>query len=460
MIAKAHPSSYRCGDCGHNSSKWFGRCPRCGSWNTESESAAPVSQISSLGPAAQPPGRIETGIAELDRVLGGGFVAGEVVLVAGEPGIGKSTLVLQLLDALGGSGRKTLLVTGEESPAQVALRASRLGVDGERIRATSQTAVEQIIDGSEQEGAEVVVVDSIQTVATSGLDHAAGSLLQLRDCTAELGRYAKSSGAVVVVVGHVTKDGAIAGPKSLEHMVDAVLSLEGERTTSLRLLRAVKNRFGSCEETGVFVMGRRGLEAVMDPSAMLLADRRAAGTGSVVFPALEGSRCVLIEMQALVAPTTLPQPRRVAQGLEPRRLALLLGVTSKHLKLRLGSHDVFASAAGGIAVREPAADLAVLLALTSAAADVPVDAGLVAVGEIGLSGEVRRVPGVERRLAEASRLGFRSALVPRGCADVPSGLEPVVVDDVAAAVAHMSARAHSGERRSPVLEEVTSRAAG
>ena len=456
MTTREHLAGHRCEECGHHSSKWFGRCPRCSSWRTQAASAAAVT---TLGRKTRAPARIESGIAEMDRVLGGGFVSGEVCLLAGEPGIGKSTLVLQLLDALAHSGRNTLLVTGEESPAQVALRAARLQVDGERLRATSETSVEGILEACDQEQPEVVVVDSIQTIETSGLEQAAGSPLQLRDCTAALGRFAKRGGAVVVLVGHVTKDGGIAGPKTLEHMVDAVLSLEGERTTSLRLLRAVKNRFGSCEETGVFVMGRSGLEGVVDPSAMLLADRRRGVTGSVVFPGLEGSRCVLIEMQALVAPPSSGQPRRVAQGLEGRRVALLLGVLSKHVDLQLAPRDVFASAAGGIAVREPASDLAVLLALVSAATDIPVEEDLVAVGEVGLAGEVRRVPGIERRLAEAVRLGFRSALIPRGCSDVPARLEPVVVADVAGAVAHIAARNQSsqsgGPSPLPVLEPVS-----
>ncbi len=441
MVTKEHLAAYRCGHCGHHSPKWFGRCPKCSSWSTQTAPTVPTAAVSTLGRGARAPARIESGIAEVDRVLGGGFVSGEVCLLAGEPGIGKSTLVLQLLDALAHSGRVTLLVTGEESPAQVALRAARLQVDGERLRATSETSVEGILETCEGEQPEVVVVDSIQTIEMSGLEQAAGSPLQLRDCTAALGRYAKTGGAVVVLVGHVTKDGGIAGPKTLEHMVDAVLSLEGERTTPLRLLRAVKNRFGSCEETGVFVMGRSGLEGVVDPSAMLLADRRRGVTGSVVFPGLEGTRCVLIEMQALVAPPSSGQPRRVAQGLEGRRLALLLGVLSKHVNLQLAPRDVFASAAGGIAVREPASDLAVLLALVSAATDIPIAEDLVAVGEVGLAGEVRRVPGIERRLSEAVRLGFRTALIPRGCRDVPAQLKPVVVADVAEAVAHIAARA-------------------
>ena len=459
MITREHLAAYRCEECGHHSSKWFGRCPKCSSWSTQAAPTVLTSAVTTLGTQARAPARIESGIAEVDRVLGGGFVSGEICLLAGEPGIGKSTLVLQLLDALGQSGRTTLLVTGEESPAQVALRANRLQVDGERLRATSETSVEGILEACAQEQPEVVVVDSIQTVEMSGLDQAAGSPVQLRDCTAALGRFAKREGAVVVLVGHVTKDGGIAGPKTLEHMVDAVLSLEGERTTSLRLLRAVKNRFGSCEETGVFVMGRRGLEGVVDPSAMLLVDRRRGVTGSVVFPGLEGTRCVLIEMQALVAPPSSGQPRRVAQGLEGGRLSLLLGVLSKHVNLQLAPRDVFASAAGGIAVREPASDLAVLLALVSAATDIPIEEDLVAVGEVGLAGEVRRVPGIERRLAEAVRLGFRTALIPRGCSDVPAQLEPVVLADVAAAVAHIAARAQPMRSRAvsplPQLEPVS-----
>jgi DNA repair protein RadA/Sms len=370
--------------------------------------------VSSLLDAETTVRRVPTGMAEFDRVLGGGLVSGAVILLAGEPGIGKSTLILQLIDRVIAAGERTLLITGEESLGQVRLRGGRLGVRLDGFRVASTSSLTALIDALESERPDLLVVDSIQTLARDDVDHAPGSTTQVRECAAAIVRYAKATGTVVVLVGHITKDGTVAGPKTLEHMVDVVLSLEGDRTGSVRLLRAAKNRFGSCEETGVLLMSERGLVDVEDPSAMLLADRPSDVAGSVVFPSLEGSRPVLVEIQALVSSGDAAGSRRVAIGLEGRRLTLLCGILGRRLQLPLGASDVFVAAAGGIAVREPAADLAVALAITSVVTNRRVPADVVAIGELGLGGEVRRVPGLERRLSEAARLGFQRALIPRG----------------------------------------------
>ncbi|CAN5582205.1 DNA repair protein RadA [soil metagenome] len=357
--------------------------------------------------------RLSTGIAEVDRVLGGGVVAGSVVLLAGEPGIGKSTLVLQLLQGVVRAGGSCVLVSGEESLAQTGLRAARLGIPLDGVRAASSTSLQAVIAASERERPDVLVIDSIQTIEDAALEQPAGSVVQVRESASALVRHAKSTGVAVILVGHVTKDGAVAGPKTLEHVVDAVVTLEGERGGGLRLLRAAKNRFGSCDETGVFTMSRHGLEAVGDASAMLLADRRPGATGSVVFPGMEGSRPVLVEIQALVTGTKLPQPRRVAIGVDARRVTLLLGVLCKGEGMSFGTKDVFVAAAGGLAVREPAADLAMCLALFSGLEEVAISGDIIAIGEVGLAGEVRRVPAIDRRLTEAARLGFSTAIVPQ-----------------------------------------------
>ena len=377
--------------------------------------------------------RWPTGMVEVDRVLGGGVVPGSVCLLAGDPGVGKSTLVLQLLDGLRRAGRRCLLVTGEESLAQTAMRARRVGVDLGGLRAAASTSLDAVMAAAGRERAEVVVVDSVQTLSDPSLEQSAGSVVQVRECAATLVRYAKAEGTAIVLVGHVTKEGSVAGPKALEHVVDVVLTLEGERGGALRLLRAAKNRYGSCEEAGVLTMTACGLEGVADPSAMLLADRKPGAPGSVVFCGLEGSRPVLVELQALVADSQLTQPRRVAIGVDARRMALLLGVMSQRDD-RLGRRDVFLAASGGVAVREPAADLGLCLAIHSAARAASLPEDLVAIGEVGLAGEVRRVPGLERRLSEAARLGFRRALVPPDAARRDCGMEITRVADLAGAL--------------------------
>jgi DNA repair protein RadA/Sms len=374
--------------------------------------------------------RYSTGLAEVDRVVGGGLVAGGVSLLAGEPGIGKSTLVLQLIDGLVRSDRSALLITGEESIGQVALRATRLGVAREQFRAAATSSLADVLALAVSENPDVLIVDSVQTLENPDLDQSPGSLIQVRECAAALVRYAKAKGTCVILVGHVTKEGSVAGPKTLEHIVDSVLALEGERTGTVRLLRATKNRFGSCDETGVFTMGERGLEAVGDPSAMLLADRRKGVSGSVVFCGLEGTRPVLVELQSLVVDGSTPNVRRVPIGVDAKRLALLVGVLHSRAELKLSDKDLFVAAAGGFVIREPAADLPLCLALNSAARNQAVADDVVAIGEVGLGGEVRRVPGLPRRLAEAARLGFRRALVPRGPTPAVPGLEIIEVTDI------------------------------
>lgn len=441
MSKNADSSFHACAGCGYRASKWFGRCPDCGSWDVSAHAASgeAVASAVTLDPSLAVPRSISTAMSEVDRVLGGGLVAGAAVLLAGEPGIGKSTIVLQMLAGIASSGGKAMLITGEESLGQVSGRAARLQLQNAGIVAVAATSITSVLAAAEQEAPDVLVVDSVQTLQDPDLEQAPGSVTQVRDCAARLVAFAKRTGSAVVMVGHVTKDGAVAGPKTLEHVVDAVLFLEGERTGALRLLRAVKNRFGSCEETGVFVMSARGLEAVADPSSMLLADRRTGMTGSAIFPALEGSRPLLAELQALVTKDGgSPQPRRVATGVDSKRLALLLAVLVERAGLKIASHDVFIASAGGIAVREPAADLAVAAAIFSTFRDLPLEPGLAVMGELGLGGEVRRVPGIERRLAEAARLGFTVAVTPRGVERVPAGIRIIEVPDIVAAFGELS----------------------
>ena len=434
MATRQRHDVHACTACGFGSPRWFGRCPGCGEWSSAPEvnrsdgSSAVV--VTTLADTHNEVERFSTGLAEVDRVLGGGLVAGGVSLLAGEPGIGKSTLVLQLIDGLVRSHRGALLITGEESIGQVALRAARLGVARDQFRAAATSSLTDVLALAGSERPDVLVVDSVQTLENPELDQSPGSVVQVRECTAALVRYAKATGTCVILVGHVTKEGTVAGPKTLEHIVDSVLALEGERTGTVRLLRATKNRFGSCDETGVFTMGERGLEAVGDPSAMLLADRRTGVPGSVVFSGLEGTRPVLVELQSLVVDGSPPNVRRVPIGVDAKRLALLVGVLNSRVELDLSSKDLFVAAAGGFVIREPAADLPLCLALYSAARNKCVADDVVAIGEVGLGGEVRRVPGLPRRLAEAARLGFRRALVPRGPTPAVSGLEIIEVADV------------------------------
>jgi DNA repair protein RadA/Sms len=362
--------------------------------------------------------RVAVGIDELDRVLGGGLVPGSIVLVGGEPGIGKSTLVLQAAGAVAARGANAVIyATGEESPGQVRLRAARLGLvdgaSGRGVRVLTESVVERIVEIASEERPTLLIVDSVQTATTEELDGGAGSVGQVRGSALRLLELAKATGTTVVLVGHVTKDGSIAGPKTLEHLVDAVLTLEGERYAALRLLRASKNRFGSTEEVGVFEMGERGLAEVADPARAFLVEHDGPAAGSVVAPTLEGSRPLLVEVQALVAPGGSPNPRRTASGVDPNRVALLVAVLGRRAGIVLASQDIYVNLAGGLSVDEPGLDLPLALALASSLRDRPILNGTVAVGEVGLLGELRAVAGLERRLREAARLGFNRAIVPR-----------------------------------------------
>ena len=439
-MAKA-TSRFVCQACGEAFLRWEGQCRNCGEWNSLVETvvraktpaarnvrraltagADPV-PLASIGVADVP--RAATGIAELDRVLGGGIVPGSLILVGGEPGIGKSTLLLQ---AAAGMGGPVLYATGEESAAQVRLRAGRLGLldtsAGTAIEVLAERDVGSIIEAARAARPALLVVDSIQTAVVDELEGAAGSVGQVRESTVRLMEFAKGESVAVVLVGHVTKDGSIAGPKTMEHLVDAVIALEGERFAALRLVRASKNRFGSTDEVGVFEMAGSGLREVADPARAFLADHAAAAPGSVVAPTMEGSRPLLVEVQALVSPAGYGTPARKASGVDPNRLGLLVAVLGRRAGIGLGSHDVYANLAGGLSVAEPGLDLPLALALASSLRDRPVASDTVAIGEVGLLGELRAVPGLDRRLREAARLGFRTAIVPRPTRGTPPLEDP------------------------------------
>ncbi|MBW7852240.1 MAG: DNA repair protein RadA [Rhodospirillales bacterium] len=424
----AKPSStYVCQDCGAAYPKWSGKCEACGAWNKIVEEAPREAvpkglagkggrrvEFVSLAGGGAPPPRLLTGLAELDRVCGGGLVSGSALLVGGDPGIGKSTLLLQAVGALARHAR-CLYISGEEAIDQVRLRARRLGLENAAVGLAAATSLRDIVaslDGAE--AADVVVIDSIQTMYLDSLDSAPGTVAQVRACAQELIRLAKRRGFTLFLVGHVTKEGLIAGPRVLEHMVDTVLYFEGERGHQFRILRAVKNRFGATDEIGVFEMTDGGLVQVANPSALFLAERRGNVSGSCVFAGIEGSRPMLVEIQALVSPSGLATPRRAVVGWDSGRLSMVLAVLDARCALALSGNDVYLNVAGGLRIGEPAADLAVAAALVSSATDVPVAADMVIFGEIGLSGEVRAVSQREARLKEAAKLGFAQALVPGG----------------------------------------------
>ncbi|MFT8245982.1 DNA repair protein RadA [Roseomonas sp. BN140053] len=449
-----------CQSCGTVHPKWQGKCEGCGSWNTLAEE---VVEARTPGPAgktlggrkvefvelkgrAAPPARTVVGIAELDRVLGGGFVPGSVVLVGGDPGIGKSTLLLQAAAKVATAGRRTLYVSGEEAVEQVRMRALRLGVAESPLGLAAASSLRDIIASLEAEHeVGLVIMDSIQTVWLDSLDSAPGTVSQVRACAAELGRLAKSRGFALVLVGHVTKEGTLAGPRVLEHMVDATLYFEGDRGHQFRILRATKNRFGATDEIGVFEMTEAGLMEVPNPSALFLAERRGNVSGSAVFAGLEGTRPVLVEVQALLSPSSGGSPRRQVVGWDSGRLSMLLAVLESRCGMSLGQNDVYLNIAGGLRVTEPAADLAVAAALVSAATDRPTDPGMVFFGEVGLSGEVRQVSQMETRLREAAKLGFNAATLPRRVArggralSAPEGLKLAEAGHLADVVAEFAA---------------------
>jgi len=441
--------AYRCDDCGHSAARWVGRCPECQAWGSVAEIGPPRSGLRqvSAGPVsapARPIGEIDveaarsrpTGVAELDRVLGGGLVPGAVVLLAGEPGVGKSTLLLEVARRYAaGAGAPALVVTGEESVAQVRLRAERTNAVHPRLYLAAETDLGALLGHVDAVAPGLLVVDSVQTVATAAADGAAGGVTQVRAVAAALIAVAKERGISTVLVGHVTKDGAIAGPRLLEHLVDVVLHFEGDRHSALRFVRAGKNRFGPADEVGCFTLHDDGIQGLPDPSGLFLSRRAEPVPGTCVTVAVEGRRPLLAEVQSLVAASTLATPRRAVSGLDSARLAMVLAVLERRGRVRLGLSDVFTATVGGMRVTEPAADLAVALAVASAARDVPLPGGMVVLGEVGLSGDVRRVGGVGRRLVEAARLGFTEALVPPDCGPVPAGVRVTEVADLGAALA-------------------------
>ena len=447
-MAKAR-TVHACTECGGASPKWQGQCPHCGAWNTLVESVAapaptrfqsvaggrsPVRPLASIVARESP--RVPSGLDEFDRVLGGGLVPGGVILLGGDPGIGKSTLLLQAGAALG-AAHKVLYVTGEESVEQIALRADRLGLVNAPIELLAEVQLEAIVAAIGEAQPEIVVVDSIQTVYTEALTSAPGSVSQVRECAAQLTRLAKQRGIVVVFVGHVTKEGAIAGPRVLEHIVDTVLYFEGDPHSAFRLVRAIKNRFGAANELGVFAMTERGLKGVSNPSALFLSHHAEPVPGSAIVATLEGSRPLLVEIQALVDPVAGASPRRLAVGLDPQRLALLLAVLHRHGGVEVAGYDVFVNAVGGVRIDEPAVDLAVILAIDSSFKNRALPAKLLVFGEVGLAGEIRPVQRGQERIREAAKLGFRTVLCPAANRPKQSidGIEIVPVDRIDQAMA-------------------------
>jgi DNA repair protein RadA/Sms len=446
-MAKSKPV-YTCTECGGESPKWQGQCPHCSAWNTLAESVgetkgparyqglAETSRVTKLSDVdAEEAPRRSTDIGELDRVLGGGLVKGAVVLIGGDPGIGKSTLLLQALAGMAQTC-SALYVSGEESAQQVALRARRLGIDGGSVEMLAEIQLERILSTLETRRPDIAVIDSIQTVYSEALTSAPGSVAQVRECAAQLTRFAKARGTALLLVGHVTKEGAIAGPRVLEHIVDCVLYFEGDTHSSFRLVRAIKNRFGAVNELGVFAMTEKGLRGVSNPSALFLSQHGAAVPGSCVMVTQEGTRPLLVELQALVDESHGPNARRLSVGLEQNRLAMLLAVLHRHAGVACFDQDVFVNAVGGVKIDEPAADLPVLLAIVSSLRNRPLPEKLVCFGEVGLAGEVRPVQRGQERLREAAKLGFTRAVIPR--ANQPKtpipGMETIAVERIEEAV--------------------------
>lgn len=458
--SKKRKVEYVCSECGGTTIKWAGKCPHCGQWNTLKEFVVETGAAARFGDArsrtsivkasavlnlddvqAEEVPRIVTGFSEFDRVMGGGLVPGAVSLIGGDPGIGKSTLLLQVMHRLVHEGVRALYVSGEESPGQIALRAKRLGLEPQGMRLMSEIQLENIEATLLAEKPQFVVIDSIQTLFSDQLESAPGSVTQVRECSARLTRIAKNEGITLIFVGHVTKDGSLAGPRVLEHIVDTVLYFEGETHSNFRLIRAFKNRFGAVNELGVFAMTDRGLRGVANPSAIFLSEHKGNVPGSIVMVTQEGTRPLLVEVQALVDSTHLPSPRRLSVGLDQQRLAMLLAVLHRHAGLACFDQDVFVNAVGGVKITEPAADLAVLLAIYSSMRNRALPEGLVVFGEVGLSGEIRPAPRGQERLKEAAKLGFGRAIIPK--ANAPKspieGLEIVAVDrlsDALDAVSH------------------------
>lgn len=424
---------YVCTNCGSVSSRWLGRCPQCGEWNTmveESVQPAPPKGAHSLhrqGAGTKPESlrqiameqmkRIQTGIGELDRVLGGGIVPGALILLSGDPGIGKSTIVLQLAAAVCKTTGTVLYGSGEESAGQIKLRADRLGIDADNLIIQADTSLDAILDEAKRRKPSLLVIDSIQTMYSNDIEGTPGSLAQIREGTSRLMTFAKTIGIPVIVIGHVTKEGAIAGPRMMEHMVDVVLYFEGERNYQFRILRGIKNRFGSTNETGLFTMGEKGLSELANPSQLLLAERTANQAGSAITAVMDGMRPLLGEIQALTTHSVFPVPRRTASGMDYNRLIILLAVLEKRVGIALGSQDVYINIVGGLKITETAADLAIALAIYSSLRDVSLDSQTIVMGEVGLTGDIRRVPQALRRVKEGAKLGFTTFIIPQGNVD-------------------------------------------
>ncbi|MFE6778577.1 DNA repair protein RadA [Streptomyces sp. NPDC057702] len=444
--AKDRPS-YRCSECGWTTVKWLGRCPECQAWGTVEEfGGAPAVRTTAPGrvsAAALPIGQVDgrqatargTGVDELDRVLGGGLVPGAVVLLAGEPGVGKSTLLLDVAAKAASDEHRTLYVTGEESASQVRLRADRIGALSDHLYLAAETDLSAVLGHLDTVKPTLLIMDSVQTVASSEIDGAPGGMAQVREVAGALIRASKERGMATILVGHVTKDGGIAGPRLLEHLVDVVLSFEGDRHARLRLVRGIKNRYGATDEVGCFELHDEGITGLADPSGLFLTRRAEPVPGTCLTVTLEGRRPLVAEVQALTVDTQIPSPRRTTSGLETSRVSMMLAVLEQRGRISaLGKRDIYTATVGGVRLTEPAADLAVALALASAASDTPLPMNLVAIGEVGLAGEVRRVTGVQRRLSEAARLGFTHALVPSDPGKIPPGMRVLEVADIGEAL--------------------------
>lgn len=442
-------SQYRCSECHHVTLKWVGRCPECGTWGTVDEVAvlsavsgsavrrsvapsSPAVPISSIDPGRTR--HFHSGVAELDRVLGGGLVPGSVTLLAGDPGVGKSTLLLEVAHRWAAAGRRALYLSGEESAGQIRMRAERTGCTHDEVYLAAESDLTTALGHIDEVRPSLVVVDSVQTMSTTDSDGVTGGVTQVRAVTTALTMAAKRSGIAMIIVGHVTKDGAIAGPRSLEHLVDVVLHFEGDRGSSLRMVRGIKNRFGAADEVGCFLLHDNGIEGVADPSGLFRDQRPKPVAGTALTVTLDGKRPLIGEVQALIGPLANGSPRRAVSGIDSSRAAMITAVLDRHAGVAVATRDIYLSTVGGMRLTDPSADLAVAVAIASSMMNLPVPAAAVAIGEVGLAGDLRRVSGMDRRLSEAARLGFTCAVVPGGAATAPAGLRTITADDIGSAL--------------------------